>query len=588
MPGVVAVRTGGVGNLTAVYVRGGESTYNKVLLDGIPLNEPGGSFNFATLVAREHRAHRSAARRALGAVRIRRDGKRHSDLHRASRGTAGLRLSVTADGGNYDTAHIAAGVGATVRRCRSTRCSARSLHTDNREPNNEHDGLDGIGHGDTLDDVGCVGAVPRARRVRRDGHSRRDRFRPARHGRASSSITTASFLGGWNQPLGSRVTQQASYSYIDDELPFDQPDRRSALHGRSLAISSRRFRRRIFSTTPKRDLERHHFEYRADADMGRSQTLTAAFAYDGERGVLTDHRSTAAPQRPDRNNTGTTVQYEARAGARLVRRRRPIREQRQLRLLRRAARWPCRGWPHSGNDERRRHTASRQRRARHQGADASSSRTARSAVFSAIRISSRNDRADSTSASSSGSRAIGSSLEADLFRESLRRSHQPRAVRSRHFQRDSTRTSARRARPGSSWPARRSSAARLRIHGAYTYLDSKVIRSTSSSPIFAPGQPLYRRPRPFGLGAERRTRADRVSLRSAASSSDRASTPTSISRPCRSNEGYATWNASGEVRVAHARRVSSRSKTSPIATTWSRSAIRALGRTVRAGIRTRF
>src|SRR5687767_8676457 len=49
MPGVVAVRAGGVGNLTGVFVRGGESTYNKVLLDGMPLNEPGGAFNFASL-----------------------------------------------------------------------------------------------------------------------------------------------------------------------------------------------------------------------------------------------------------------------------------------------------------------------------------------------------------------------------------------------------------------------------------------------------------------------------------------------------------------------------------------------------------
>ena len=49
VPGVVAVRSGGVGNLTGVFVRGGESTYNKVLLDGMPLNEPGGSFNFASL-----------------------------------------------------------------------------------------------------------------------------------------------------------------------------------------------------------------------------------------------------------------------------------------------------------------------------------------------------------------------------------------------------------------------------------------------------------------------------------------------------------------------------------------------------------
>ena len=39
MPGIVAVRAGGVGNLTGVFVRGGESTYNKVLLDGMPLNE---------------------------------------------------------------------------------------------------------------------------------------------------------------------------------------------------------------------------------------------------------------------------------------------------------------------------------------------------------------------------------------------------------------------------------------------------------------------------------------------------------------------------------------------------------------------
>jgi hypothetical protein len=59
------------------------------------------------------------------------------------------------------------------------------------------------------------------------------------------------------------------------------------------------------------ELGRHHFQYRADATVSTNQTLTAAFEYDGERGVLTNHRSTAAPQRPSRNNTGTTVQYEA-------------------------------------------------------------------------------------------------------------------------------------------------------------------------------------------------------------------------------------------------------------------------------------
>jgi outer membrane cobalamin receptor len=32
-------RTGAYGGVTSVYVRGGESNYNKVLLDGIPLND---------------------------------------------------------------------------------------------------------------------------------------------------------------------------------------------------------------------------------------------------------------------------------------------------------------------------------------------------------------------------------------------------------------------------------------------------------------------------------------------------------------------------------------------------------------------
>jgi hypothetical protein len=36
-PGVVVNRTGGLGTVTSVFVRGGESNYNKVLLDGIPV-----------------------------------------------------------------------------------------------------------------------------------------------------------------------------------------------------------------------------------------------------------------------------------------------------------------------------------------------------------------------------------------------------------------------------------------------------------------------------------------------------------------------------------------------------------------------
>ena len=47
--GMTIVQSGGYGQITSLFVRGGESDYTKVLLDGIPVNDPGGSFNFANL-----------------------------------------------------------------------------------------------------------------------------------------------------------------------------------------------------------------------------------------------------------------------------------------------------------------------------------------------------------------------------------------------------------------------------------------------------------------------------------------------------------------------------------------------------------
>jgi vitamin B12 transporter len=49
LPGVTVVRNGAPGGVTSVFVRGGDSDYNKVLLDGIPLDLPGGAFDFSTL-----------------------------------------------------------------------------------------------------------------------------------------------------------------------------------------------------------------------------------------------------------------------------------------------------------------------------------------------------------------------------------------------------------------------------------------------------------------------------------------------------------------------------------------------------------
>lgn len=49
LPGVVINTAGQTGGLASLFVRGGDSNYNKVIVDGVSITEPGGTFNFGTL-----------------------------------------------------------------------------------------------------------------------------------------------------------------------------------------------------------------------------------------------------------------------------------------------------------------------------------------------------------------------------------------------------------------------------------------------------------------------------------------------------------------------------------------------------------
>ncbi len=49
LPGAVVNTAGQTGGLASLFVRGGESNYNKVIVDGVTINEPGGTFDFGTL-----------------------------------------------------------------------------------------------------------------------------------------------------------------------------------------------------------------------------------------------------------------------------------------------------------------------------------------------------------------------------------------------------------------------------------------------------------------------------------------------------------------------------------------------------------
>src|SRR5579864_2886292 len=49
LPGAIVNDAGQRGGLTSLFVRGGESRYNKIIVDGVTINEPGGTFDFGTL-----------------------------------------------------------------------------------------------------------------------------------------------------------------------------------------------------------------------------------------------------------------------------------------------------------------------------------------------------------------------------------------------------------------------------------------------------------------------------------------------------------------------------------------------------------
>ncbi|HYA22979.1 MAG TPA: TonB-dependent receptor [Terriglobales bacterium] len=49
LPGAVVNTAGQRGGLSSLFVRGGDSRYNKVIVDGVSITEPGGTFDFGTL-----------------------------------------------------------------------------------------------------------------------------------------------------------------------------------------------------------------------------------------------------------------------------------------------------------------------------------------------------------------------------------------------------------------------------------------------------------------------------------------------------------------------------------------------------------
>jgi vitamin B12 transporter len=582
VPGVIAARTGGVGNLTSLWVRGGESSHNKVLIDGMTLNEPGGVFNFANLSPEN--IERIEVLRGSHSALFGSDALASVIQVFTVRPTGSTpQLNLTVDGGTYSTGHVAAGAGA-IRGPVEYSIFGSRLSTDNRVPNNAHQATTFSGmlagrvqSGGTLRFIGR-GEFGRTGAPGQTAFGRPDMDAFFKH-------TDTNILGGWDQPIGSRVVQHAGYSFTQTRqrstnLVTDAPY--TPQYGSVMAP----FQFSDFLYDSGTHVKRHHVDYRADTTIRPNQTLTVAFAYDGERGVLTDFTSTADPQTPSRNNTGTTVQYTSIAG--------PVSLMGGIRFEnngsfgfymapRASVSWLiASGNPGAGTTRLK----------------ACGGRGIKEPTFRQSYNPSPFDLGN-PDLKPERSRGFDAGVEQRFANDRVRAEatyfsnrfddlintgpFNPVTFGSQYLNIGETRAS------GLELSADATAPGGLRVHGYYVWQDSEVINSVSSStsPIFTKGKELYRRPRHSGSIQGQFTRS-RLSVTLGALFVGQRIDTDSSSLGIFSNEGYTTVNAGADVRFA--RRTSGFINIENLGDSQYMEPLGyyGLGRTVRVGIRTRF
>src|SRR5205823_4115390 len=123
VPGVAIVQSGSYGAQTSLFMRGGQSNYTKVLVDGVPLNDPGGALDMGLLtldgvdhieVVRGPTSVLYGSDAVAGVVQI-----------FTRRGTATPHASLDARGGSYGSYDFGATSEAPVG---STRISVGAAH----------------------------------------------------------------------------------------------------------------------------------------------------------------------------------------------------------------------------------------------------------------------------------------------------------------------------------------------------------------------------------------------------------------------------------------------------------------------------
>jgi outer membrane cobalamin receptor len=311
-PGAMVIRSGGPGALASLFVRGGESDYNKVLLDGVPLNEPGGSFylnNLTTENLERVEILRGAYSSLFGSDAM--ASVVQLFTKRGDPSSPKPRITAQVDGGTYETWRATAGVSGASAAV-DYGLGVSRFDSDNRAPNSRFENttlsanvglsladattLRFIGRGE-LEHVGTPGPTA-------FGRPDRDAFFERRDGVASLGLDRRN----------DRVRQRLGYSIAvshqqSTNLVADSPYR-ARFGGREALFESS-----DFLNDSRTRLRRHHASYQADfrvaaGSSAGSHLLTVLADWDGERAGLRDLLS-GTRTRNSRDGLGIAAEHQA-------------------------------------------------------------------------------------------------------------------------------------------------------------------------------------------------------------------------------------------------------------------------------------
>ena len=282
-----------------------------MLLDGIPLNEPGGTFNFGNLTTdfvERVEVVRGAQSALFGTDAMASVVQVVSK--RAPRGTSHPSVRASGEGGSYDSRRGSVSIGA-AQGIWDAAFHAGRQQTANRVPNNTFDNTTIAANGGVTPSGSVSLRFVARRELGRTGVPGATAFgRPDMNAffRRRDSVGGVTLDNQISDRWQQRATYALSVSHQQSTNLQIDPSYVPRFGNRTAPFAFD-----DFPYDSLTDLRRHYASYQADVRLGASasseQLLTLAFDVNGERGVLTDRRA-GSVVRAKRNNLGWTVQHQ--------------------------------------------------------------------------------------------------------------------------------------------------------------------------------------------------------------------------------------------------------------------------------------